>query len=464
MNIAPSMYLLTAALIIYVLGNNFSCAIYASVVPELVPPDQRGTAGGFFMLFQTLGNLFSSVVGYMVGDAFITEGQAYGILILLNALDLVVALVGLGQVPGIFTAEAPSPAEEDDDALPKKKIPGGSSSSSSSSPTAVDEAPSLSQKICGFLSAFTSRSFTCLFFFMFCAASFGTITNIYLGYWVQDRLGGPSVSAPSYALFGWHLTSSAQSGTAMLIAVNSCAQAPMNVIGGALSDRIGKRALLVFAVVLQVWCPVVQAYTSSFTVALLIAGYGGLVGGLFGGPVTALQAEVLPSDETGAPLNASRDMNLIGLAWALPGLFLPMGLAHMYKVFADPYRAFFLVGAVIMTVQSPILLGVRPKLTERERNTPRRKLVAQISALELERREGKITQSEFETQRARILLREQMPRGKDGADGDDEDRLRRDVPPGAACCDRLLFGAGGGIVEVRQRRKSEAQERLLSGL
>lgn len=358
---------------------------------------------------------------------------------------------------GCFRCTAPPPAD-DDDAAAAKKVAGGGS------PTAADEAPSFSQKVCGFLSAFTSRSFTCLFFFMTLAASFGTITNIYLGYWVQDRLGGPSAIAPSYTLFGWQLTASAQSATSILIAVNSCAQAPMNIVGGVLSDRIGKRAILVFAIVTQVWCPIVQAYTGSFTVAMLVAGYGGLTGGLFGGPVTSLQADVLPADETGAPLNASRDMNLIGLAWTLPGLILPMGLAHMYKVFADPYKAFFLAGAVLLAVQSPILLGVRPSLTERERNTPRRKLVAQISALELERRAGKITQSEFETQRARILLREQTPRGKDGGGGGEEDGVRRDVPFGAACCDRLLFGAAGGIVEVRQRRKSEAQERLLTGL
>jgi hypothetical protein len=67
----------------------------------------------------------------------------------------------------------------------------------------------------------------------------------------------------------------------------------------------------------------------------------------------------------GMPLNASRDVNLIGLAWVLPGLILPMGLAHMFKLFSDPYRVFFLMAAVLITIQSPILLGVHPKLTAR---------------------------------------------------------------------------------------------------
>ena len=68
---------------------------------------------------------------------------------------------------------------------------------------------------------------------------------------------------------------------------------------------------------------------------------------------------------TGVPLNASRDVNLIGLAWVLPGLILPMGLAHMFKLFNDPYRVFFLVAGVLITIQSPMLLGVHPRLTPR---------------------------------------------------------------------------------------------------
>jgi MFS family permease len=68
---------------------------------------------------------------------------------------------------------------------------------------------------------------------------------------------------------------------------------------GVLSDRIGKRSILVIAGVVQIWCPFVQAYTQSFTVAILVACYCGLTGGLFGGPINALQADVLPADENG---------------------------------------------------------------------------------------------------------------------------------------------------------------------
>lgn len=46
-------------------------------------------------------------------------------------------------------------------------------------------------------------------------------------------------------------------------------------------------------------------------------------------------------------------------------MFLPMGLAHMFKLFKDPYRVFFLAAGVLIAIQSPMLLGVHPKLTQR---------------------------------------------------------------------------------------------------
>ena len=66
--------------------------------------------------------------------------------------------------------------------------------------------------------------------------------------------------------------------------------------------------------------------------------------------------------------------------------------------------------------------------------------MSEISKLEQERRSGKLTQSQFESRRARILLNEQH-----AADAEAKARKQRDqrgMPLGAACCDRLLFGAG----------------------
>jgi hypothetical protein len=221
MSIATSIELLTAAWALYVLANNIGCAVYSTVVAELVPGDQRGTAGGLFMLFQTSGNLISSLVGYLVGDAYMTSNQAYLLLIGLNALDFLVGVSGLGQRPGLLTAEAPPPSDSND-------------RSTNAGAGAAAENTRVLQKVCGFLSAFRNRSYTSLFFYMTTLASFMTITNQFLGYWVQDMLGAPVLSDTdgsghghssnhtlSYSVFNFHLTNSAQSATSILIAVSS---------------------------------------------------------------------------------------------------------------------------------------------------------------------------------------------------------------------------------------------------
>ena len=79
----------------------------------------------------------------------------------------------------------------------------------------------------------------------------------------------------------------------------------------------------------------------------------------------------------------------------------------------------------------------------RERNSPRRKLVSQISELEEQRRVGKLTQSEFESRRARILMNEQHAAEAE-AEASRRGQKRRELPFGAACCDRLLFGIDPG--------------------
>ena len=96
----------------------------------------------------------------------------------------------------------------------------------------------------------------------------------------------------------------------------------------------------------------------------------------------------------------------------------------------------------------------------RERNSPRRKLVSQISELEQQRRVGKLTQSEFESRRARILMNEQHASEAEAeAEASRRGQTRRELPLGAACCDRLLFGTNPG----RRREMHGLHDPLVPG-
>eukprot|EP01052_Picozoa_sp_SAG31_P019636 SAG31_NODE_1442_length_8325_cov_5.564916_2_plen_213_part_00 len=108
MMVARSFWMFTAAFSLYVLGNNCATSVFSTVLPELVPASQRGTAGGFFTVFQTLGNLSAFCIGFVVGDSRFKfdSADAYALLIAINLLDIVVGVISVGQTPGWCSPEA----------------------------------------------------------------------------------------------------------------------------------------------------------------------------------------------------------------------------------------------------------------------------------------------------------------------------------------------------------------------
>ena len=179
MMVAPTIGMLEVGACVFCLGNSMANAIYQTVIAELVPPEQRGTAGGFFMVFQTLGNLASSGVGYLVGDAYMTESQAYLVLIVANAVDTLIGLSGLGIRPSLCGSEAPPPTAAAPDAVgPQSPLRG----------RAAGRSRGCGAACCDFFSAFRSGSYTALFFFMFFCASIQVVQMQFFAYWVEDKL------------------------------------------------------------------------------------------------------------------------------------------------------------------------------------------------------------------------------------------------------------------------------------
>eukprot|EP01051_Picozoa_sp_SAG22_P002115 SAG22_NODE_92_length_20892_cov_11.188429_7_plen_320_part_00 len=218
--------------------------------------------------------------------------------------------------------------------------------------------------VLGFFAAFGERRFTLGFLYMLTFSTAMLLSNQFLAYWVQDVLGGGVGSVGGYSLLGWHLTDSAQSAVAIFTAVTAVASALATVPGGLLADRVGRRSILVLAAALQLWCPVYNGFATQFSGVLLVAAWQGACTGLLGGPIQALQADVLPAGPDGQPRNASRDVNLIMMAFVLPGIVLPMVLGDAFSWFPsrhDTYRAFFLAAAALLAVQSLFLLGVAPQ-------------------------------------------------------------------------------------------------------
>lgn len=69
-------------------GSNWAGGPYAALIPDLVPPSQRGAASGWMALMSTLGTLAGALVAGQL-----TRAGHYGPIVLVIAATLVVALV-----------------------------------------------------------------------------------------------------------------------------------------------------------------------------------------------------------------------------------------------------------------------------------------------------------------------------------------------------------------------------------
>ena len=150
----------------------------------------------------------------------------------------------------------------------------------------------------------------------------------------------------------------AQSALSIKNGVNQLMSMGTAVLGGWLGDRYGKQAVLTVVFLLIIWTIVVQAFTTSFTVVVLVNAWGGLMGGMLGGPINGLMADVLPTGSDGKPTHPTRDWNLICQAWSIPGILWPLILGSAFNWFPSKratYTWFFIINAALNTIQIPVL-------------------------------------------------------------------------------------------------------------
>ena len=86
MSMSPRFWLLTAAYTNFQVANSMFSAPYYSIIPELVPLHQRGSAGAWVAFLQAGAGLASGGVATLQGNSVISSNQVYGLLIFLNVL------------------------------------------------------------------------------------------------------------------------------------------------------------------------------------------------------------------------------------------------------------------------------------------------------------------------------------------------------------------------------------------
>ncbi|MHC0432972.1 MFS transporter [Streptomyces sp. O3] len=271
--------------------NVYQAAITA-VVPDRVPAERRGLASAMVGVGTPLG----VIAGVTLAASFVPGAVHTGYL----ALGAVIALTAL-----LFTALAR-----------EQKLP------------AVESVP-LARQFAAFGAAMKAPDFRWAFIGRFLMMLGYFSVALFQLYIVQDHISLPAGLEPAEAM-------------AILSPVNAVCMLLATVVGGVLSDRIGRRKpFIAVSCVLTAAGMAVPVFAGTWTGMLAFAAVTGLSFGCFMAVDTALVTLVLPSAD-----DAARDMGVLNIANAGPQIIGPF-LASVAVAHLGGYNGLFVTGAVI---------------------------------------------------------------------------------------------------------------------
>ena len=253
------------------LGNNWSGGPYAGLLPDVVPPDQRGSASGWLGLMTAIGTL----VGALAAGQLIRGGSYWPIYLL-----IIVALAVLLTVTLWGVRERP---------------------------LTIDPGP------------FDLREFM---------RSFMLDPKIYRDfYWVLATRGLVTMGIYSvFTFFQFFLKDiigvvNPEEQSSFLIGIIIAAGIPTSIIAGSLSDRYGRKPLVYISGVLMALASIIYiavAFVPSLTFTFIVGALFGVGYGAYQAVDWALAIDVLPGGE-----DAAKDMGIWHVALVLPQILAP---------------------------------------------------------------------------------------------------------------------------------------------
>ncbi|MHB0938912.1 MAG: MFS transporter [Armatimonadota bacterium] len=256
--------------------NNLATAPYAALIPDVVPPAQRGSASGWMGLMTMLGN----AVGVGIGLAMKWIGGLPGAYILLAVIML------LGMLGTVLLVREPKPKPAppfDYDAFRR-----------------------------GLVEPFRSRDFLWVFLTRLLVMLGIFTVQEFLQFYFKDVVAGGQESFP-YQLFGRTLATEAHEATSFFALALLVGAIVSSVAAGALSDRHGRKKMVYLSGLLQGIVVIIFLFTGRFDVVVLIGLIFGLGYGAYMAVDWALVTDVLPKAD-----DYAKDMGLWHIAATLP--------------------------------------------------------------------------------------------------------------------------------------------------
>ncbi len=306
--ILPSMNTIIGLTILWLFiqfSVNASYAALTATIPDQVPVEQRGVASGWVGLAQTLG--------IVLGVALVS----FVVLGLTSGTYLIAILFFLLVIPFMFILKDP------------KLDP-------------ADRPPfHLGTFVKGFwISPKQYPDFAWAWLARFLVALAISMSTLYLLFYLQDHLGFSSEEA-------------GQKQT-ILIALYAFGTMLTAVVGGAISDRSGKRKkFVVTSTIIVALAALLLAFTREFNVAVIAAVILGLGYGWYLAVDQALITQVLP-----AAVDRARDLGVINIANSLPQVLAPVIAAPIVTTLGG-YPVLYVVTAIVGLAGAVAVLPIK---------------------------------------------------------------------------------------------------------
>jgi MFS family permease len=286
----PTFLLFLVAYMVVQFGNNIATAAYCGIIPDLIPADQRGAAGGYMALMSQVGTLAGAVI---CGKILTVAWQQYTAVGAVLVWVLLITLFGVHENP-----------------LPERppKIHWGSYLKS----LWIDP-----RKYPDFAWVWITRALVMLGFYSVLP---------FINYYLIDVVG---IAKP-------------EGDAAILTGVILLASSVTGVIGGYISDRIGRKRVVYVANSMIAVMALAFIFCRSRNEVMLAGVFFGLGFGAYTSVDWALGTDVLPSKK-----DAGKEMAVWHVAMTLPQT-------------AAAFLAGGLIGVFGMTTSAPTEVGGEP--------------------------------------------------------------------------------------------------------
>ncbi len=262
----------TATFLVVELFNNVATGPYTALIPDLVSPEQRGSASGWMGLMTLLGNFAGGVMGLLVDPL----GMPAIYFILIGVMILGAAVTWFG------VKELEVPHE-----VPPFK---------------------LGEFMRGLLEPFKTSDFTWVLMTRLLVMMGISIVQEFIQYYMGDVIGAPFILAG----FG-KVADTAEAAVSFFIPALLIGAVITTLIAGVLSDKYGRKKMVYLSGALMGIVCFVFVFTHSFTIAVLMGVVFGLGYGAYTSVDWALVSDVLPSID-----DYAKDMGIWHVADVLP--------------------------------------------------------------------------------------------------------------------------------------------------